>query len=63
MAIESAVAKTTFDVVDNTRKMVEEAFKKAWSILDAASEKRTPSKAISQNAIRAIQGNTKGIDV
>jgi hypothetical protein len=57
MAIESAVVKTTLDVVDNTKKVAEASIKKAWSILDAASEKKPPSETLSQNAIRAIQGH------
>jgi hypothetical protein len=60
MAVESAVVKTTLDVVDNTRKVAEAAFKKAWSILDAASEKKPLSETLSQSAIRAIQGHGEG---
>ena len=50
---ETAIAKAA---VDTTTKLAETAIKKAWSILDAASEKKPPSEYLSQNAIKAIQG-------
>jgi len=50
---EVAIAKAA---VDTTTKLAETAIKKAWSILDGASEKKPPSEYLSQNAIKAIQG-------
>lgn len=48
--------KTITDATTTTARVVETALKKAWSILDAASEKKAPSEYLSQNAISAIQG-------
>jgi hypothetical protein len=49
-------AQMTSDVVKTGVKVTEAAVKKAWSIMDAASEKRAPSEYLSQHAIKAIQG-------
>ena len=48
--------KTVTDVALTTAKVVEAGLKKAWSILDAASEKKAPSEYLSKKAIGAIQG-------
>jgi len=50
--------KTVIDTAMTTARIVEAGLKKAWSILDAASEKKAPSEYLTQNAIRAIQGNS-----
>ncbi len=36
--------------------LAETAIKKAWSVMDAAAEKDTPSKFLSPQAIESIQG-------
>jgi hypothetical protein len=53
--------KVVLDTTNSITKITEMSLKKAWSILDAASKKKIPSECLSQNAIRALQGNTKGI--
>lgn len=48
--------KTVTDAAMTAAKVVETGLKKAWSILDAASEKKAPSEYLSTKAIGAIQG-------
>jgi hypothetical protein len=55
MSLESA-AKAVTDVVDQTKKVTETAIKKAWSIMDAATEKKSPGEYLGQRAIKSIQG-------
>jgi hypothetical protein len=38
----------------------ETALRKAWSLMEAASEKKRPSEVISQAAIRRMQGKQTG---
>jgi hypothetical protein len=59
MALENTAAKAATDTVKTGTRMVDTAIKKAWSILDAASEKRPPSEVLSEKAVSAIQGRTK----
>jgi len=51
--------KSVSDTVQKTEKIAESVVKKAWSMLDAATEKMKPSEQISQRAIRNIQGLTQ----
>lgn len=51
-----AIVKATTDAVRTGTKIVESTIKKAWSVLDAASEKKPPSEVLSQKAVRAVQG-------
>lgn len=53
MTLETKIAT---DVVRTTAKLAEAALKKAWSIMEAAAEKKPPSEYLSQNAVKAIQG-------
>ncbi|MCU0484562.1 MAG: hypothetical protein MUC85_00495 [Anaerolineales bacterium] len=46
--------------IGKAAKVVETGMQKAWSILDAASEKRAPGEYLSQKAVNAIQGKTGG---
>jgi hypothetical protein len=48
--------KIVSDTVKATARLAEAALKKAWSIMEAAAEKKPPSEYLSQNAVRAIQG-------
>lgn len=48
--------KTVTDAALKTAKIVETSLKKAWSILDAASEKKSPSEYLSKSAVQSIQG-------
>jgi hypothetical protein len=60
MSLEAAgteMAKAAVDVTQTGLKLVDSAVKKAWSVMDAASEKRAPSEYLSQQAISAMQGN------
>ncbi len=54
----SGSAGAATDVVKTTVKIAETAVKKAWSILDAASQKQSPSEYLSPKAIQSIQGKT-----
>ncbi len=44
MSLESTAAKAGSDAGNKAFRMVETSLKKAWSILDAASEKKPPSE-------------------
>lgn len=56
MPLDSAVEKALGGVAEKPARNVEKSIIKAWSILDAASEKKPPSEYLSQRAIKAIQG-------
>lgn len=56
MSLESMAVKTTQDVVSRTVNLVDSTMKKIWSILDAATEKESPSKYLSPRGISSIQG-------
>lgn len=56
---EKLIVDTTMQVVQMAEKGVETLIKKAWSIMDAATEKETPSQYLSERAIRSIQGEEK----
>lgn len=58
MPLETEIARSTQRAVSETTRMVETAVKKAWTILDAACEKKLPSETLSPNAVRAIQGSS-----
>jgi hypothetical protein len=40
-------------------KGLESLLRKAWSVMDAAAEKQTPSQYLSDVGIRAMQGKLK----
>ena len=42
--------------VEKGARLVETGIKKAWSILEAAAEKQSPSQYLSPKAVNAIQG-------
>ena len=50
------VERIATDVAQKTLKVAEATVKKAWSIMDVASEKPSPSQYLSPKAIKAIQG-------
>ena len=60
MTIEAGVTKGAKDTIKTGVKMVDAGFKKAWSLLDAATEKQKPSEVLSQKAVSAIQGKRQG---
>ena len=53
---DDAIAKGATDAIRAGTKIVEGTLKKAWSILDAASEKKQPSEVLNPKAVKAIQG-------
>jgi hypothetical protein len=55
MPFETAT-KVATDVVNQTMKVTETAIKKAWSIMEAAAEKKSPSEYLGSKAIKSIQG-------
>lgn len=56
--IEKAVTDATLKTATSIEKSVEGVLKKAWSVMDAAAEKQTPSRYLSDAGIRAIQGKS-----
>lgn len=56
MAFEAAATKAVKDSAQTGIRAIDTSIKKAWSILDAAQEKRGPSQVLSESAIQAIQG-------
>ncbi len=53
---EDMAVRAVVDTAQQGIKFAETAVRKAWSILDAVSEKKTPSEYLSQQAVNAIQG-------
>lgn len=58
MSLENKAIDTAKDVSQKGLKTADSTIKKAWSILDAASEKKPPSEYLSKRAISSIQGET-----
>ena len=59
MPIETAVSEV-ISIAKSVKRTAEGLSKKAWSIADAASEKKTPGDFLSPQAINSIQGNKPG---
>jgi hypothetical protein len=59
MPLETATKAAT-DVVNQTMKVTETAIKKAWSIMEAATEKHSPSEYLSKKAVNSMQGKLVG---
>ena len=59
MPLESTIINSATDVTKKAVQVVNTGIKKAWSILEAASEKKHPSELLSQNAIQTIQGTVQ----
>jgi hypothetical protein len=55
MALETT-KKAVTDVATTTMKVADTAIKKAWSIMEAAAEKQSPSEYLGQQAVKSIQG-------
>lgn len=53
---EELIAEATVKTARAVEEGVESLIQKAWSIMDAASEKKAPSQYLSDQAIRSIQG-------
>lgn len=54
--IEKAAVDSTIKTTKAVERGVERMLKKAWSVMDAAAEKQTPSQYLSDAGIKAIQG-------
>ena len=54
--IEKAIADATVETTRQIEKGAEQLMTKAWSVMDAAAEKQTPSQYLSDAGIKAIQG-------
>jgi hypothetical protein len=54
----NTLEEATTDIVKATAKITETMIKKAWTIAEAAVEKKAPSEYLSQQGIQAIQGKT-----
>ena len=55
---EKLVVDATKKTVDTARRGLESFVSKAWSIMDAVSEKRRPTEYLGQRAVSSIQGKT-----
>ena len=53
---EKLIADTAIKTADATRRRLETMVRKAWSIMDAASEKRRPTEYLSGQGVRSMQG-------
>jgi hypothetical protein len=53
---EKLIADATVKTTRATEKGVEGLVRKAWSVMDAASEKKAPSQYLSGQALRSIRG-------
>lgn len=60
MNLEKTAAKSETDITRRVVKTAETLARKAWTVLDAASEKEAPGEVLSDEAMRAIQGRTQG---
>lgn len=56
MGTEAVAFKAAQDTTRKAVGTVEAMLKKAWSVLEAASEKQSPSQYLSPKAVSAIQG-------
>jgi hypothetical protein len=52
--------KFVTDAVIKTARASETAIRKAWSLMEAAAEKKQPSQVMSRETIRHIQGKKPG---
>lgn len=53
---EKLISDAAVQAARSAEKGMEKMVKKAWSIIDAASEKKAPSEYLSQRATRSIRG-------
>lgn len=53
---ERLVTDATVKTAQAAEKAVEGLVKKAWSIMEAASEKQAPSQYLSEQAVSSIRG-------
>ncbi len=53
---EKLIADATVKTAQTAEKGAESLIRKAWSVMDAASEKKAPSQFLGDHAVRSIQG-------
>ena len=56
---EMLIADATVKTAQATEKGAENLIRKAWSVMDAASEKQAPSQFLSDRAMNSIQGKER----
>lgn len=56
MGVEEAAVGAAKQGTEGVTKAITDTMRKAWSIMDAAGEKPSPKKYLSNQAIAAIQG-------
>jgi hypothetical protein len=54
--VEKLVTDAAVKTGQRVEKGVEGLMRKAWSVMEAASEKKAPSQYLSDRAVRSIQG-------
>ncbi|MBP8001777.1 MAG: hypothetical protein KA338_21170 [Chloroflexi bacterium] len=54
-----SLEKTVVDTTAKSVKVAESFLKKAWSIMDAASQKETASQYLSDAGVKAMQGKRR----
>lgn len=59
MPLQDTLTKAVTDGANITAKLADAALKKAWSIMDAATQKQAPSEYLSPTAVKAIQGTNE----
>ncbi len=55
-----SIARDSTKGLEKGARLVEAGIKKAWSVLEAAAEKQSPSEYLSPKAIHSMQGKTQG---
>jgi hypothetical protein len=55
--MEEMIASETVNAARKAAGVVDAGMKKAWSILEAAEQKKAPSEVLSPKGIQAIQGS------
>ena len=53
---EKFIADATVKTAQKAEKRAESLIRRAWSVMDAASEKQAPSQFLGDRAVRSIQG-------
>jgi hypothetical protein len=54
--VEKLITDTAVKTGQKLEKGVEGLMRKAWSVMEAASERKAPSQYLSDRAVRSIQG-------
>jgi len=57
MTMEKMAADATMKTAETAKRGVERLVKKAWSVMEAATEKEKASQYLSEKGIKAMQGS------